>query len=148
MMEIERAFLSKRSEFYKHQVIGYSSCSWLPLRKTHYENHIKLINKTEQPSRIGHLNSDNCNDDYFDPLDNYFPRLRESLNCGRKLRYIKESEYQAEDSIGEMNVQEECQDFRSQAAQEITMLIHCFDAAAATLQSPLLPEESDTNNNS
>jgi len=103
-MGLERAFLSRKSEAYKHQVIGYSSCS--------------RISRDE-----------NCTVDWNSgSLRHTFPRLRQVLECRRQ------------------NVlEEEACVTNEELSQEVAALIRAFDAAAATLQSPLLPEESDSS---
>jgi hypothetical protein len=136
---LDRAFLSRKSEAYKHQVVGYSSCSWLP---RHGE---------------GGGGGENCTTDLssFPSFRYNFPKLREILECGRRLRRSSGlgsgKESRGQDNKGEEldeGTSQPCQsqDWRNEAAQEIASLIRSLDAAAATLQSPLLPEESDTSN--
>ena len=137
-MEVDRAFLSRKSEVYKHQVVGFSSCTWLP-------------------SHAGPSGNDtgdeNCTTDLssFPSYRYNFPKLREILECGRQQRKYQEyynSHRDATSFENDSSSYDNCQsqDWRNEAAQEIASLIRSLDAAAATLQSPLLPEESDTSN--
>lgn len=103
-MGLERAFLSRKSVAYKHQILGFTACSSLS-------------------------KDDNCPLDWnMASLRHNFPRLRQVLECRRQ--------YALHSSSCASNEELE---------QEVAALIRSFDAAAATLQSPLLPEESDSS---
>ena len=135
-MEIDRSFLSRTSDVYRHQILGFT-----------YET--SLNNSAQEQGS-----------------ENYFPKLRAALECGRS-EQLREDEKKnllrngrqtrlgrgkkssADSSNGGFtttsNIEdiEDCIDWRIRAAQEIIALTRSLDAASAVLQSPLLPEESE-----
>ncbi|CAG7722842.1 unnamed protein product [Allacma fusca] len=116
LMSLDRAFLSRKSDIFKHLVLGFTNYFLLPT--------------------YGHwANSSNS-------YNHHFPKLREAFLCGRKMT----TPPPPDPVLNRLWADEinDCHDWKTTAAQEVAALIRALDAAAAVLQSPLLPEESDS----
>lgn len=156
-MEIDRAFLSRSSDVYKHLVLGFTS-------------------------NMDEIRINGTADNMSTSLDHFFPKLRESLECGRRVHELaeeqepgikeiktislsrsgskinsfakhrsrrirsREKKFRTRDldGIGTFALDTSiCHDWHIVASQRIASLTRALDAASAILQSPLLPEESE-----
>jgi len=77
-MEIDRTFLSRSSDVYKHQVLGFTS-------------------DMEEIS----INGTTANNNTSMSLDHYFPKLKESLECGRRKEH-QQLQLQLHRQVGEI----------------------------------------------
>ncbi|OXA57011.1 Glutamate carboxypeptidase 2 [Folsomia candida] len=157
LMEIDRAFLSRSSDVYKHLVLGFTS-------------------------NMDEIRINGTADNMSTSLDHFFPKLRESLECGRRVHELaeeqepgikeiktislsrsgskinsfakhrsrrirsREKKFRTRDldGIGTFALDTSiCHDWHIVASQRIASLTRALDAASAILQSPLLPEESE-----